>query len=202
VIPFFVSSYNEEEEGKVMDKNYFRTLIKNKLNEMNEEKYWEYSESIHKQLFSLNLWNEAKTIAVTISNGREVDTTHIIEKAWQEKKQIVVPKCDPASKTMEFRHITSFNQLEKVFYGLLEPKIKDTEKATPNQIDLMIVPGICYDRKGYRIGYGGGYYDRYLTRYKNSTLSLAFSTQLVDHVPADIHDIPVSSIITECEVIS
>lgn len=185
-----------------MDKNHLRTIIKNRLVEMNEETYKQYSADIHKQLFSLNSWKEAHTIAVTISKGREVDTTHIIEKAWQEMKSVVVPKCDPATNTMEFRQITSFRQLESVFFGLLEPRVEDTDVVTPDQIELMIIPGICYDRKGYRIGYGGGYFDRYLIHYKNNTLSLAFSNQIVDHVPNEAHDIPVSTIITECEVIS
>jgi 5-formyltetrahydrofolate cyclo-ligase len=185
-----------------MDKKHLRTLIKQRLAEMHEETYRLYSREIHQQLFSLHSWQTAKTIAVTISNGREVDTTNIIERAWQDKKRIVVPKCDPKTNTMEFRRIISFDQLERVFFGLLEPKVLETEKVSPHQIDLMIIPGICYDRSGYRIGYGGGYFDRYLTHYKNNTLSLAFSTQIVDKVPTEPHDLPVSTIITECEVIN
>ncbi|MBZ5749742.1 MULTISPECIES: 5-formyltetrahydrofolate cyclo-ligase [Metabacillus] len=185
-----------------MDKNYLRSLIKNKLANMTDNEFWQYSGDIHKQLFSLPEWKIAQTIAVTISTGREVDTTHIIEKAWQEKKNIVVPKCHPEMKTMDFRLITSFNQLERVFFGLLEPKVEETEKVNPNQIELMIVPGIVYDRRGYRIGYGGGYFDRYLPHYKNQTLSLAFSSQIVDIVPTEAHDIAVSALITEDGVIS
>ncbi|WP_338789078.1 5-formyltetrahydrofolate cyclo-ligase [Metabacillus sp. FJAT-53654] len=185
-----------------MDKKHLRTLIKQRLAEMSEETFRHYSKDIHQQLFSLQSWKESHTIAVTISNGREVDTTNIIERAWQDKKRIVVPKCDPKTNTMEFRQITSFDQLERVFFGLLEPKVLETEKVSPNQIDLMIIPGICYDRRGYRIGYGGGYFDRYLTHYKNDTLSLAFSMQIVEKVPTEPHDLPVSTIITECGVIN
>lgn len=180
-----------------LDKNNFRTLIKKKLAEMDEATYLKYSAAIHKQLFTLKIWEEAHTIAVTISNEREVNTTAIIEKAWKAKKRIVVPKCDPSTKTMEFREITSFDQLERVFFGLLEPKVQETEKVSPNEIDLMIVPGICYDRRGFRIGYGGGYFDRYLTQYHNNTLSIAFSCQIVESVPSERHDIPVTTIITE-----
>ncbi|KKI88613.1 hypothetical protein WQ54_30945 [Bacillus sp. SA1-12] len=185
-----------------MDKKELRNLIKNKLAAMTEEEYWSYSKDIQQRLFCLPAWKNAQTIAVTISNGREVDTKRIIEKAWGEKKRIVVPKCDPAGKIMAFRQIASFNQLERVFFGLLEPKVEETVEISPNQIDMMIVPGICFDRKGYRIGYGGGYYDRYLTIYHNDTLSLAFSTQIVEKVPKEEHDIPVSKIITECEEIN
>jgi 5-formyltetrahydrofolate cyclo-ligase len=185
-----------------MDKKHLRTLIKQRLAEMAEETFRHYSREIQEQLFTLHSWQAAQTIAVTISNGREVDTTNIIKRAWQDKKRIVVPKCDPKTNTMEFRQITSFDQLERVFFGLLEPKVLETEKVSPHQIDLMIIPGICYDRMGYRIGYGGGYFDRYLTHYKNDTLSLAFSTQIVEEVPTEPHDLPVSTIITECEVIN
>jgi 5-formyltetrahydrofolate cyclo-ligase len=168
---------------------------------MTDDEFWQCSGDIHKKLFSLPEWKNAQTIAVTISTGREVDTTRIIEKAWQENKRVVVPKCYPKMKTMEFRFITSFDQLERVYFGLLEPKVEETEKAHPDQIELMIVPGIVYDRRGYRIGYGGGYFDRYLTHYKNQTLSLAFSAQIVDTVPTEAHDIAVSALITEEEVI-
>ncbi|MGM7721124.1 5-formyltetrahydrofolate cyclo-ligase [Metabacillus sp. Hm71] len=185
-----------------MEKKDLRKLIKNKLAEMTEDEYWNFSKDIQQRLFCLPAWNNAHTIAVTISTGQEVDTKGIIEKAWEEKKRVVVPKCDPAGKTMAFRQITSFDQLEPAFFGLLEPKIEETVEMGPRQIDLIIVPGICFDRKRYRIGYGGGYYDRYLTKYTNDTLSLAFSMQMVEKVPREKHDIPVSKILTECEEIS
>ncbi|PMC39628.1 5-formyltetrahydrofolate cyclo-ligase [Bacillus sp. UMB0899] len=180
-----------------MEKSHLRELVKNKLEELNTNTFTKGCTKIHKHLFSLRNWTNAKTIAVTVSRGREVDTTNIIEKAWHEKKQVVVPKCDPKSNTMIFRKIDSFQQLETVFFGIKEPIESETTPVYSEDIDLMIVPGICFDQDGYRIGYGGGYYDRYLKSYHGYTISLAFSFQLFNRIPREPHDIPVKDLITE-----
>lgn len=168
---------------------------------MSKEAYQQLSNDIHTRLYTLPNWKEAKTIGLTVSRGREVNTSPIIERAWTENKHVVVPKCDPNTNSMEFREIHSFQQLEEVYFGLKEPVVSKTRIVTKNEIDLIIVPGICYDKEGYRIGYGGGYYDRYLTNYNKDTLSLAFSFQIIDMVPRENHDIPVNRIITEYGVI-
>jgi len=174
-----------------------RSVTLKQLTELSDKEYQQLSKEIHKHLFSFSKWNKANTVAVTVSRGREVDTFPIIKQAWTEKKTVVVPKCDPGTNTMEFRSITSFDQLEKVFYGLKEPILSETSAVKNSVIDLILVPGICFDKNGYRIGYGGGYYDRYLVDYKNDTVSLAFSCQVTDEVPREAHDVPVSTLITE-----
>ncbi|WP_226667434.1 5-formyltetrahydrofolate cyclo-ligase [Metabacillus litoralis] len=183
-------------------KKELRTYIKTLLNEMSDNTYRTFSENISKNLQSLLLWKQANTIAITISRGREVDTKSIILKAWKENKKIVIPKCNPQTKEMVFHHIESFDQLEEVYFGLMEPKIAETAVVRPEEIDLLIVPGICFDSKGFRIGYGGGYYDRYLVNFTKPAISLAFSCQLVNHIPKEAHDIPVTKILTEHEVIT
>ncbi len=177
-----------------------RDLVKVQLEEMNKDTFKQGCAAIHKHLFSHRLWEQAKTIAITISRGKEIDTKLIIEKAWAERKDVVVPKCDSKTNTMVFRKITTFHQLEQVFFGLEEPIVNKTIAVEAEGIDLMIVPGICFDLEGYRIGYGGGYYDRYLTRYKGNTLSLAFSFQIFKKVPREPHDLPVQGLITELGV--
>lgn len=184
-----------------MGKYKLRKMIKNKLMEMSEEEYQHLSKEIHMQLYTLAVWKQAKTIAMTVSRAREVNTYPLIERAWDENKRVVVPKCDPKKNTMEFREICSFQQLEQVYFGLKEPIVSKTMLVKKDNIDLIIVPGVCFDKVGYRIGYGGGYYDRYLTNYNQGTLSLAFSSQLLDIVPREEHDIPVNMIITEHGVV-
>ncbi|MFV2049153.1 MULTISPECIES: 5-formyltetrahydrofolate cyclo-ligase [Metabacillus] len=180
-----------------MKKKEMRSIMLKQLTEISDEEYQQLSKEIHKHLFSFSTWNKANTVAVTVSRGREVDTFPIIKQAWTDKKTVVVPKCEPATNTMEFRSITSFDQLENVFYGLKEPILSETSAVKKSLIDLILVPGICFDKNGYRIGYGGGYYDRYLMDYKNDTVSLAFSSQLINGVPIEAHDVPVSTLITE-----
>lgn len=184
-----------------MDKSQLRQMVKKQLEELNDEYFAKGCEEIHKHLFSQGHWNKAKTIAVTVSRGREIDTKAIIEKAWAEGKHAVVPKCNPKSNEMSFRKIDTFQQLETVFFGLQEPIVSKTISVEPEDIDFMIVPGLCFDREGYRIGYGGGYYDRFLERYHQDTISLAFSFQLVNKIPREPHDIPVQGIITEQGVV-
>ncbi|XQY90705.1 5-formyltetrahydrofolate cyclo-ligase [Metabacillus sp. HB246100] len=183
------------------NKNQIRTYIKKILSEMDELAHKNSSQSIHTRLFLTDYWTESNVIAITVSRGREIETIPIIQKAWSEQKKVLVPKCYPKTNEMEFREITSLHQLEQVYFGLSEPKVQVTNLVLPNQIDLIIVPGVCFDQKGYRIGYGGGYYDRYLEAFRGRTLSLSFRSQIVDEVPREAHDRAVQLIVTEDEVI-
>ncbi|WP_239421750.1 5-formyltetrahydrofolate cyclo-ligase [Bacillus sp. CGMCC 1.16541] len=183
-------------------KAILRMKIKEKLNEISELTYKRRSIDIINLLCQSSYWKEANTIGVTISRGREVETNELIHRAWNEGKQVVVPKCDAKEKKMTFYKLTSFSQLETVYFGLQEPIVQQTERYLPTQIDLIITPGIVFDQKGYRIGYGGGYYDRYLASYNGEVIALAFSFQVTNKVPFEEHDLPVKAIITEKEIIN
>jgi 5-formyltetrahydrofolate cyclo-ligase len=183
------------------EKKKMRKKVKQLLTQLTDKEKQEYSEAIAEKLYALSAWKKAKCIGITISRGNEVHTLPIIEKAWCEGKKICVPKCDPDEKTMVFREIHSFAQLESVYFGLLEPIEDITKEVEAAEMDLMVVPGIVFSRDGYRIGYGGGYYDRYLQQFTQTTISLAYSVQIVERVPAEPHDIPVQMIITNNEVI-
>ncbi|MDQ1145046.1 5-formyltetrahydrofolate cyclo-ligase [Bacillus sp. SORGH_AS 510] len=183
------------------DKQSLRKRIKVSLSELTIPLYEDYSYKIANQLFEDDDWKVAKIIGITISKRPEVDTYQIIRKAWELGKQVVVPKCYPEEKKLVFRTLKEFSQLESVFYGLLEPIEERTDKVEANEIDLLIVPGLAYTREGYRVGFGGGYYDRFLTNYYGKTLSLAFNNQIVEQFDMERHDLPVSKIITNHEVI-
>lgn len=168
-----------------------------KLKEMSYEEYSEKSYRIRNRFLGTAEFQEAETIAITVSRSTEVDTRTIIEACWAAGKTVVVPKCNTKDKTMLFRSIHSFEQLETVYLDLQEPNPLTTECVRKKEIDLVIVPGVVFTMDGYRIGYGGGYYDRYLEAYCGMTLSLAFELQLADEVPIEKHDLPVGKIITE-----
>ena len=144
--------------------------------------------------------NPLRCIGITISSPPEVDTFQIIRKAWDEGKQIVIPKCLPKERKMDFRKLERFDQLESVYSGLLEPIESKTNLVEPSDIDLLIVPGIAFDSEGFRMGFGGGYYDRFLQSFKGNTVSLAFREQIVSNLPKEDHDIPVEKIITDEEI--
>ena len=130
-----------------------------------------------------------------------MDTRPIIEAAWKLGKKIAVPKCENQTREMDFRLINSYDNLEKVYFDLQEPIIKETVSIKKDDIDLQIVPGVVYASNGYRIGFGGGYYDRYLIDYKGDMVSLAFEKQTGQAVPFEAHDIPVQKIFTENGII-
>ncbi|RDU35377.1 5-formyltetrahydrofolate cyclo-ligase [Neobacillus piezotolerans] len=179
------------------DKKMLRKSMMERLRSMSDGEYMERSNRIASNLFGHPAWKEAEVIGITISRPPEVDTYQIIEKAWQEGKRIAVPKCLPATREMQFRYLTDFSELEKVYYGLLEPIVEKTEQVRPDDISLLVVPGLAFSRDGYRLGFGGGYYDRFLTVYKGQTASLAFSCQIVGELPVENHDRQVGMIMTE-----
>ena len=174
-----------------------RTILKG----LSKEVYNEKSARIANNLFQTDEWKQAKTIGITISIFPEVDTYSIIHKAWEEDKQVAVVKCVPKTRSMDFYVIESFDQTEKGYSGLIEPLPEKATKIEPSQIDLIFVPGVAYSKAGFRLGFGGGYYDRFLPTYNGPTLSLAFEEQIVPEVPVEEHDFKVQKIVSEKEVI-
>ena len=100
-------------------------------------------------------------------------------------------------KKTHFYQLDDFGQLEESYFQLLEPKTGETEKIDKFAIELLVVPGLVYDRRGYRIGFGGGYYDRFLADFHNETVSLAHKCQIVDKIQNEPFDIPVKHLIVE-----
>ncbi|MDQ0197297.1 5-formyltetrahydrofolate cyclo-ligase [Neobacillus ginsengisoli] len=178
------------------DKTALRDRMKETLGKLSKPLYEDYSYKIAMKLYDELAWKQAKIVGITVSKAPEVDTYQIIRKAWELGKQVAVPKCYPKEKKLSFRTLSEFSQLESVFYGLLEPIVEKTSIVEPSQIDLLLVPGLAYTMDGYRIGFGGGYYDRFLMDFTGETISLAFKEQIVPHFRVEEHDIPVSKIIT------
>lgn len=182
-----------------MTKKALRNEVIHQLETMEMDEYKRKSEKIMEQLLTQDVYRNAQVIGITISRFPEVDTKPLIEAAWRAGKKVAIPKCIPSTREMNFRIFTSYDELETVYINLLEPIVDRTTAVSKDQIDLLIVPGIVYSSRGYRIGFGGGYYDRYLTNYACRTISLAFESQLNQNIPIEEHDIPVQAIITENE---
>lgn len=176
-------------------------MMRHKLESTSIEERKKIEQSISETLLSSAVWQQAKVIGITISQGIEWDTKSIIRKAWQQGKTICVPKSYPQEHKMVFYKINSFTQVVKQYGNLLEPIPQCTERMKKSQIDLLIVPGLLFDQWGFRIGFGGGYYDRFLSDFPNETLSLLSRSQLVDKIPTEVYDIPVNCLIMENEII-
>ncbi|WP_416149366.1 5-formyltetrahydrofolate cyclo-ligase [Salipaludibacillus sp. HK11] len=179
-----------------MSKTDLREKVKKEISALEKVVKERYLQRIYSTLFSHENWIKSDTIGVTISVGNEIATESIIRQAWLEGKQVLVPKCDSSNKTMTFYLLENFDQLENSFYGLKEPNPTRSQIHRPDSIDWMIVPGVVFDQLGYRIGQGGGYYDRFLASYPLSTVSVCYPLQLVRDLPHERHDIPVDFILT------
>lgn len=185
------------EWGVDLYKKELRESIITKLKGIDREEKAGIERTLYTHLFESNLWKSAHSIGVTISRGFEWETRTIIEQAWKDQKTVHVPKCYPDEHQLVFYQLHSYDQLETVFYGLQEPKPEERYKVRKNVIDLLLVPGVVFNKQGYRIGFGGGYYDRFLSDFPNHTLSLISEMQLVDDLPVEDHDVAVQHLITE-----
>lgn len=153
--------------------------------------------NMHEVLFNSLLWQNAQCIGLTVSGDEEWDTHAIIEKAWKDNKRVCVPKSIHSERALYFYELTSFNELEKGYFGIEEPQPDKTSRCQKECIDLLIVPGLVFTASGYRIGFGGGFFDRFLKAFNQPTVSLLHSNQLVESFPIESHDVPVDFLITE-----
>lgn len=185
-----------------MDKTNLRKAMRQLLATIEQNEYDTYSNQIKNRFFMNEQVEKASIVGLTISSFPEVDTEEIIKELWTRGKTVVVPKCTPKDRTMTFYKLDSFDQLETVYMHLLEPNPKVTVPVTSDDIDLVVVPGVVYSRTGYRIGYGGGYYDRFLSNYTGATISLAFDMQIRDSIEREEFDLPVDTILTTTETIN
>ena len=141
-------------------------------------------------------YSKADVIFTYVSLDPEPDTLGIIHAAFANGKKVAVPKCTDKG-VMEFYFIKSQSDLVKGKFGILEPDVTKCKKATETENSLCIVPGLSFDAKGYRLGRGGGYYDRFLKDFKGKTAGLCYHSFLRLSLPAESYDVPVDIIVTE-----
>lgn len=140
---------------------------------------------------------KAHTIMLFYGVGSEPDTTELIETLWQQGKTVLLPRC-LSGRGMEARRIISGSRLVYNAYGIPEPD-QECPAVGRDKIDLILVPNLCCDKQGYRLGHGGGYYDRYLAGYSGMTVSLCPEQWLQEQLPKDVYDLPVRLVLTEAE---
>ena len=150
------------------------------------------------RLLQLDCFLRAERVFLYVSTPEEISTREILDACWQSGKIACVPKCLPGHR-MSARQISSVADLTEQTYGISEPGAHCPEIA-PEHIDLCIVPALACDRLGYRIGYGGGFYDRFLCQTHSETAALCASARFLDRLPTERFDIPCRTIITENEV--
>lgn len=160
------------------------------------------SHQINQQLLFLSAYQCAKTILTYLPIRNEPDTLPTINNAWQQKKQVLVPVTQAGNKTLLLSKLENLNELTRGMYDLLTPKPDYLRPVNPDTVDICILPGLAFDRKGFRLGYGGGYFDRFLPKLRSDCLkiALAYDFQILDYLPRTEFDLPVEIIITESSV--
>ena len=174
-------------------KAELRKQVLQEMKAISQEQKQFIDQTLIERLLHHPFYQEAKVIATYLSFSHEFQTQELIEQALKDGKKVLIPKTYPKGR-MDFV-VYDPQQLVKTSFGLLEPQ-GDLEVVDASQIDLIHVPGLAFTTKGYRIGYGGGYYDRYLEYFSGHTLSTVYRYQVQDFIPEN-HDIPVQEVLID-----
>ncbi len=184
------------------DKRIIRREILEKRKKFLKENFKGYKAASSKIIDTLKNTEEyknAKVIMCFVSFEDEVRTHEFIKDALKDGKTIVVPYVEKGNPIMIASEINSFNDLKEGFYGILAPEKDKLRPFDKTLIDLIVTPGVAFDTDGYRVGYGGGFYDKFLADIKDkvSLIGIAFNLQKIDEAPRNQFDIPLNALITE-----
>lgn len=162
------------------------------------------SQLVFERLIATGIYKKSNNIFTYLNFRNEVKTNKIINHIMQNNKNIYIPLCNTSIKEIIICKMDNWEDVETGTFGILEPKPGTIKISNRKHIDLVIVPGIVFDIKGNRIGYGAGYYDKFFSSLKKEILKIGicYSFQIVKSLPASPHDIPMDYIITEKEIIN
>lgn len=178
-------------------KKLLRKVMLQKRKTLSDSEIAVKNSAITEKLLELEKVQSAELILPFVSARGEVGTREFISKCLEAGKTVAVPRCIDGSN-MEFCVIHTFDDLEKGMYGIDEPKQHcEIIKAENAQNSVLIVPALCFNPDGYRLGYGKGYYDRFISRYKGYTVGVCYSEFMTDDIPVDEYDRCVDIVITE-----
>ena len=157
------------------------------------------SKALAKNLFELPEFQEVLNVCFFVGVKNEVRTREMIEQAIMQGKRISVPLTDFENGHLHLSRLYSVDDLEENHFYLLEPREDAVEIIEPTEVDLFVIPGIAFDKKGNRLGQGKGFYDRLLPQAKPEAkkIALTFELQLVEKVPTEEHDVKMDKIVTE-----
>ncbi|MEK7275570.1 MAG: 5-formyltetrahydrofolate cyclo-ligase [Candidatus Desantisbacteria bacterium] len=198
-------------------KKSLRNSILSIRNTLSPEERCQKSGLIAKNLFGLEEFNKLSSILFYVAARSEVQTEGIIRQAIKQGKRVFLPVTDIENKRLLISELHDFDiELAKGGYGIMEPMEIYQRFVSLSEVEMIIVPGIAFDINGYRIGYGGGYYDRLLEpisekypqenkkhqNIKTCLIGICFECQLIDAIPVENHDMSVEIIITEERIIN
>ena len=175
-----------------MDKKEVRRTIRERKRAMTEEEIVQRSEKLGKLFVQSEAYKNAKTIYGYLPYNQEVRTVPMLEQALKDGKRVAVPKV--YGDEMKFLYLDDLSQVEKGYAGIPEPIADDP--VADDDTALVLMPGLAFDPQGHRIGYGGGFYDKFLAAEPNHpTLALCYDFQLLPELETEEHDIPVDTVL-------
>lgn len=175
-----------------MDKKELRAQIRAKKRAMTSAQVEACSEKLAELFREHPLYKAAKSIYGYMPYNQEVRTVPMLEQALRDGKKVAVPKC--YGDEMKFIYLDDLTKVSKGYAGIPEP-IAD-EPVAHDETALVLMPGLAFDHQGHRIGYGGGFYDKFLSREPNHpTLALCYDFQMLPHLDTEAHDIPVDTVL-------
>lgn len=181
---------------QIAEKNILRKFYKKLRKDMSLSQRRIYDMQIFEKVIKLEAFKNSSNILVYISSEIEVDTFAIICYAFRTGKKVFAPKCVLDSNNMSFYEIKSFNDLEQGSFGIFEPK-----EYCPKIVELndacCIVPALSYDKRGYRLGFGKGFYDKFLCKFNGEKIGICYDNCVCGKLPNDEFDISVDWLVTE-----
>lgn len=176
-----------------------RSILKQRIALSGRE---EKDRAICRHILSLPQWARAQSIYLYLSVKGEPDTTALIKAAWAAGKEVLAPVCGPGEGQMSFFPFKSFESLRPGRWGILEPAPgpQGPRAPVPGEKALCLVPGLAFDRTGTRLGYGKGYYDRFLAAGRMDTAGMCYEEFFLDSLPAGSHDKKVGLVATEAGI--
>ena len=180
------------------EKKALRKQVRAELKKMSPEELKQSDEALFARFLALPQVKEAKTIfGFWGIEGKEPDTKILIKELIAQGKTVCLPRMLPGHLMELPQYLPELPMIDAGF-GIWEPN-KDAPLIDKEQVDLVLVPAVTYDRQGYRLGFGGGYYDRWLENYKGATVGLCRGAVLQDKVPTEAHDSKVDVLLTETD---
>lgn len=179
------------------EKEMLRQKYKELRLSFTKEEKAEYDRAILRRVTSLDQYKGSQLILTYVSKDIEVDTLMLIQTALSQGRKVAVPKCIGGTRDMRFYYITGIQDLEKSTFGVLEPVVSQCAPADKVDGAFCVVPGMAFDSRGYRLGYGKGYYDRFLSGFCGVTAGLCYSGCIKWNLPRGRFDKPVDLIVTE-----
>lgn len=165
--------------------------------DMPKETKAELDAKITSKLLNSVSYRHANTVLCYYSTDIEIDTHKIIETALKDGKKVALPRCIPDKLTMNFHYIESTDDLELTQMGIYEPKADLPIFDRNESLSICIIPAVVFDKGGYRIGYGRGYYDRFLNGFSGAQIGIIYSSCITDKLPRGRYDCAVDVLITE-----